>query len=480
MKQIMKNKKVLVAMVSLFVLGVVIGAKFMAPSPSPVTIYPQSFYGGSSYMIDRVGSTYYAVNGETGDLINETDFTTLFDTIVDALPVEGGRITLRAAEYVGYIVIDRSNVVLEGEGVFSDVNQNDPSDSPTYLGGTVIKPPSEKDGIYLKGADLSNVQIRNLGIWFTTTSTGHGITTDVDQNFHLRDAVIENIMVLDHDGDSYALRLSNFLFLNIRHVLAWGGSLLEIYANKPDFQQGNSIFDDLYGYIKYDLSTIQYVGAYPIFIHSNDSARNTWTNSMQIRRIQVNNPIYQPSGYYWQAMFRALRSSTISDLDLEGVNAEFVNMAGGCYNNLFDTALCWAMNASCSFNVAAGNYWNTFINMQIHGDLMDANKENVWVSPYFTGIIVAGSQANFIGLDGNSGYDVLASGQTEKNVTACFIGVNNIILLTIMEADNLRAGESLKVESMSTTTNSFIVKCIDEGTASTDIGFFWEVKQKEN
>jgi hypothetical protein len=107
---------------------------------------------------------------------------------------------------------------------------------------------------------------------------------------------------------------------------------------------------------------------------------------------------------------------------------------------------------------------------------LDSNKTDCWINPYITGIIDVDSRANFINLNGNSGINSIASGATSATVTAKFIGPNNYVLLTIIDADALAAGEALKISTLNISpTNTFVVECIDEGTASVTITFYWEV-----
>jgi len=292
----------------------------------------------------------------------------------------------------------------------------------------------------------------------------------------LKDACFENIQVLDHDKDSYALRLCNFLFVNVNHFFAHGGPLLEIYANLPNFQQGNSVFDDMFCEILYDLTVDYTAGPYPFFIHRNDSVGTTWTNLNQFRRIQINNPTGQTDTDYRTVTFWALYYSTFSDLNIEGV-ASTVNASqiGGCHSVLFDSLFVWAQASNCTWDVAAGNSHLTFANARIEGHVIDGNLNDTWISPFIAGDIQTGSEAQFINLEGNSGFDEIASGTSSETISARYLGAYSFPIITIADSDSLAAGESLKVESIDSGANTFVVKCIDELNANATISFFWQI-----
>jgi len=127
----------------------------------------------ASYIIFRDSSTYYALNGETGDTdYYSTNYTAVFEYSLDNLGV-GGIIHHKKGYYVGKIVIDRSNVIVQGEGSYGNVPLGaDPGKAPDWLNGTVIRPSGSGDhGIYISGENRTGIQIRNLGIWFSTAST---------------------------------------------------------------------------------------------------------------------------------------------------------------------------------------------------------------------------------------------------------------------------------------------------------------------
>jgi hypothetical protein len=466
-------------------IGLLIGA-FIAYGQSPTSTFTIStgiYPGAPSYTIWNEGSDYFAkdANGFIG--YSGTNFTTLSTSCISALPSNGGKITIEVGAYAGHIVIDRSNVILEGEGGPGDIPvSSDPGKSPSALLGTVITPEEGQNGVYIEGANRTGVQIRNLGIWFKTATTGHGITTDKDQQFHLRDAVFENIAVLGVDATHYGLSLCNFLFVTVHSFRTYGGCILELYGNLPYFQQGNSVFDDLYNEVTETLNVDFANGPYPVFVHPNDTISSyPWyqsgANLLTMRRIQVNTPTAQSDPDFYQTCFFALKISTIEGLDLEGVtSANKTVQMGSCQNVEFLNAYMWAQNTNCSLNIASNNIYVTWINPFINGAVLDSNETDSWINPLITGDILTDSRANFVNLVGNSGVDTLTSGQASVTVSAKFIGPNNYVLLTIIDADALAAGEDLKVSTLNVApTNTFVVQCIDEGTASVDISFYWQI-----
>lgn len=454
------------------------------------TIPSQTFYstpgiypGAPTYTVWSEGDNCFAKDDNGFLVYAGSNFTLVMENTILSLPSEGGKILLKDAAYSGQIVIDRSNVIIEGEGGPGNIpTSSDPGKSPTVLIGTVITPDSGKDGIYISGANRTGIQIRNLGIWFKTVTTGNGITTDRGQQFHLRDAVFENIAVLGLDATHYGLSLCNFLFVYVHSFRAYGGCLLEIYANLPYFQQGNSVFDDLYGEVTQTLDVDFASGPYPVFIHPNDTiASYPWfekgANLMSFRRLQVNTPTAQSDPDFCQVCLFSLTLSTIEGLDLEGVTsvAKGVQM-GSCYNVEFLNAYMWAMYGNCSVNIASNNCYITWVDAFINGNVLDSNETDIWINPWITGIVEPDSRANFRDLAGNSGVATITISGTSAIVSARFVGPNSYVILTIIDADALAAGEALKVSALNVApTNTFVVQCLNGGAASTGITFFWQI-----
>jgi hypothetical protein len=296
------------------------------------------------------------------------------------------------------------------------------------------------------------------------------------QTYTLTHAIIENIKILNCDKDSYAIQMSNFLHCNVRAIMAWGGPLLNIYANKPNFHQGNSIFDSLYGYIKYDLSPVALTtGPYPVFIHKNDSASGTLTNLCDFRRLQINNPTGCTDTDYWTFVCWDLRYSTLSDLNFEGSNLQSHTMkVGSCSHLTFINYYGWEQDPGNAYvDVASNNEYITFVNPYIE-DLLDSNHTDVYINPRIVGTINSDTRAAFIGLDGNSGTATLPSGQYVVIVSARFIGVNDYVLLTIIDSDAW--ADALKVEEINRApTNTFVVLWAGEEAASVSITFYWRI-----
>jgi hypothetical protein len=440
---------------------------------------------GSSYTIWRGGDRYYAKN-DWSELINYygANFTHVFEQVLNTMPADGGTIHLEPGYYEGWMVINRSGIIVQGGGAFTDnplVIPNGtrrlPDDSPRNLMGTVLMVGvAGRDGIHLTG-QLNGVHIRDLGIEFTQTSTGHGISDDMDQNFHLSYCSFENIMVLNHDRCHYAIQMSNFLHLDFRDIWVWGGPLLNLYGNMGGFQSGNSNFYNLYGYIKYDLAPIEFVqGSYPIFVHKNDSLSSVWVNFLHFYRIQINCPFVQSDPGFYEVTLWDCRSSMIEGLDLEGSGNGYDGnklRMGSCYNNEFINAYIWSQVNNVYVNIASNNVGNTFDNCWIcAGTVLDSCPTDEWHNPILDATIHKDSTAHFVNLLGNSGIAKLTSGSSEVNVTAKFIGADYSIILQPVS----NASESLTVEATyRAPSNSFTVKCTDGQPASKDIDFAWWV-----
>lgn len=431
----------------------------------------------SSYTIWLDDTTYRAESNISGGTdFSGANFPTVFQQAVDALPTEGGTIHLRGNVFEGYVEIDRDGVILEGEGSWSDVPAGIPDNSPTVLHGSVIKvTTADRDGIKIVG-QLHGIQIRNLGIWFTQPTTGHGITTDTTETYTLTHFVIENIKVLNCDKSHYAIQLVNFLHGNVRAIMAWGGPLLNIYANKDTFNPGNTIFDNLYLYLKYDLVIDFLTGPYPIFIHKNDGLASLWPNLINMRRIQVNHPIAQTDPDFNVMVCWDLRWSTISELDLEGVNADALLM-GDCYEVTFHTPFVWTQNPLNSLvAVAADNEHILFQNGYLE-DVNDFGPSDLYENCQIEETIHQDTVAGFTNLIGNSGVATILINTPSITPTATFIGPNDYVALTIINADALAAGEVLKVDTINRApVNTFVVNCVDEGNASVAITFYWEIR----
>jgi len=186
-------------------------------------VYPQG-----SFTIWREGSYYYAKNAYGFIQVTSNNFTYLWNTCLDAFPAYGGTILLKAGYYLGYIIIDRDGVIVKGEGCYGTQVDLQSEPPPTALYGTVIKPPEGKNAIEItdwgEGKWKYGIQIKDLGIWFDGLSTtGHGITTGTPYNkTTVTNLVVENIKVLGHDKNHYALQLCNFLYSTFKNILAWG------------------------------------------------------------------------------------------------------------------------------------------------------------------------------------------------------------------------------------------------------------------
>jgi hypothetical protein len=472
--------------ISYLLLGLLV-CSFIGYASTPTTTHYLTggpYVLGSAYTFWREGTTYYAKNGFGWVSYSGINFSSVIEACIDNMPTYGGVIHLMAAYYEGWVVIDRDGVILEGDGTYNNVPSGIPDNPPTTLYGSVIKVTTAgKDAITIAGQKYG-IQIRNLGIWFTESSTGCGITTNTTQTYTVTGAIIQNIKILNCDKDSYAIRLSNFLHCKVENVLAWGGPLLELYSNKENFQQGNSEFDNLFGYIKYDLAPIVFAtGPYPIFIHNNDSILPsiTWTNLLNMRRIQINNPTAQSDTDYYSMTCWNLQYATMTNFDFEGSNLQnHTVQLGSCNQVLFDTLYTWEQSPNHAYlSVAANNQHLTFLNSYIEG-LIDANSTNKYVGCNIIGPINSDTRADLQGLENNTGVGTILSSGSTVTISARFIGPQDYILLTYIDTYELLAGNGLKVDTINRApTNTFTVMLSTGATVSADVDFFWKVVHKD-
>jgi hypothetical protein len=440
-----------------------------------------------SYIVWEEGSVYKAKNAWTGETeFQDSNFTSLFLNVSDALPSQGGIIHLRPGTYGGWIVIDRDGLTLEGEGASPAGISGIPDNSPTSLIGTVLRVDTpNKDGVHISGQRYG-IQILNLGIWFTQPSTGNGISDDMDQSYHCTGCTFTGITILNNDKSHYAIQMSNFLHLDVRDIMAWGGPLLNLYCNKDGFQAGNSNFYNIYGHVKYDLEPINFTnGPYPIFIHKNDSLSDLWMNFLHFYRVQVNSPFGQSDSDYYTMIIWDCRDSTFDGLDFEGTGTGFEGQRlamGSCQSLTFMNALMWSMNNNLYVNIADNNQQNVFIGCTLtKGLVLDSCATDTWVGCKIDGTIHQDSKAVFDNLPGNSGEATLQAGQSAVNVTAKFIGQDYMVFLQPISNQSLQAGEALKIGAVyNTPTSRFTVTCIDGNPASKDISFSWMVVWKSS
>ena len=469
------NKKLVTALIVLSILlSATITCYVVAQTPTSTIYFSSGIYPSQpTYTVWREENNYFAKNRFGQLRYSGTNFTTLFSSVIGDMPSYGGIIHLKTGLYVGSITINRDGIILQGEGSYNDVPSGIPDNSPTELYGSVLRITETNDTAITITGQRYGVQIRDLGIWFNVSATGDGISA-TNTNYSLTHSTIENIKVLNCDADSYAINLHNFLHCSVNRIMCWGGSMLNLFANTDSFHAGNSIFDSMYCYVKYDLDVTLSEGVYPIFIHKNDSLTDNYINLLNMRRIQVNNPTTQTDSDYYTFCAFNLRYSTISNLDLEGVNNNTVRL-GSCYHVTFDTAYLWTSDPGDSYvNVASSNTYVTWVNSELE-DVLDSHQTNRYVNCKVNEDIIAGTIAFFDGLEGNSGNATFTSGQTSITVTATYLNAKSMILLTIIDSDALTSGEALKVSSINTGTNQFVVQCIDELSISATTTFFWVV-----
>ena len=92
-------------------------------SSQTITIEPASFTETASYIIFKVGDTYYAKNGTTGEIeFSGTDASQVIQSAINALPSEhGGTVFLKAGKYIitHTIYLNKTHVQLRGEGTYA-------------------------------------------------------------------------------------------------------------------------------------------------------------------------------------------------------------------------------------------------------------------------------------------------------------------------------------------------------------------------
>lgn len=478
----------------------VIGLALILPLSLTVNAYTGTspvFMGGSqvkpyAYCIWREGSIYYATNGLTGQVdYSGSNFTEVGEDCIDALPATGGVIRLQAQTYEGSLVVDRDGIIIEGSGIWGFQEEVIPSEAiPIALYGTVIKPLAGKNGIEISNwesgegvgdfATKLGIQIRDLGIWFDGVSpTGHGITTGTPYNVTtVAGVVIENIKILGNDEDHYGLQLCNFLYSSFKNIDVWGGAMLEIYSNHEELKQGNSYFEQLFNRVAVDFNNTEHGGAFPIFIHKNASigVGNCWSNLMIFDRIQVNNPVHQTgdnTSIFYDVYIGDLRHTTFTGLNLEGVNDGKVRV-GTSKQVTFNNAYLWTLLGNASINVASNNEHITWEDCVLE-DILDGNRTDVYRHCQIYGVIDPNTLAQFEELEGQSGWTQLTSGASSLLVNATWIGTKSLVFITMVDANFTDPDEMLKIESVDSANNRFTVKCIDEGSASQDLDFFWIV-----
>jgi len=480
-----QKKKVLTFLtIALLMIAAFYGGYTIASPSNTFTISSGVYPGAASYTIWRDGDYYYAKNAYGAIDFSGTNFSAISESVLNALPSSGGKILLKAGYYEGQIVIARNNVIIEGEGSCADKPMQFGNSSTDALYGTVLKPLEGKDGILISGENRSGIQIRNLGIWFTTASTGDGITTDHGNYFNVEDLDIEDIDVLHHDSTHFAINLENFLETSVRNINSYGGGLLRLYANWDNFHAGDAIFENMYARILYNLpSNPDNARGYPIIIARNGTRGNCWVNDVVFDTILVNNPTSQSDPDFYGVVLWFARNMVFNHLHFEGAAGgyayQWVNI-GACYHIIFNAPYFWSYGYGY-INSQSTNYnilWNdAVLEGQSTATLLDSCNTSIWINPAInTMVIDPATTASFVGLEGNSGVATIASGNTGVTVNARFIGACNYVLLTIIDPDTLPAGAALKVSAIYVApSNSFVVERIDEQTTTVSITFYWQI-----
>jgi len=122
-----------------------------------IVIEPKSFTEHYSYIIfgedtdgDGVRDIIYAKNGETGEIeFVGNDFATVMQQAIDALPDSGGKILIKAGQYMvtKTIRIAKSFIVIEGEGTWDQLTMTERNVTSWTYTGTILR--SKEDGLVL-------------------------------------------------------------------------------------------------------------------------------------------------------------------------------------------------------------------------------------------------------------------------------------------------------------------------------------------
>lgn len=462
--------------------GAIVGALGSHTVIMDVTGYISILGGPPSYVFFVRNSTYYAQDGLTGQTLSDGNFTALFLACESSLPTEGGLMFLKSGDYYGHVVLDRDGITFEGETTFNSVPSGIPDNPPSQLYGSTIHPEAGYDGIHISG-QVYGIVIENLGIEFDSNNTGNGISTDMNINqYTITACIVQNVKILNCDSSHYALQFENFLDAQVSQVMAWGGPLLNLYdnyyENHAGFASGNSVFSQLYDYIKYAITPINLTsGPYPVFLHGNATLdpNTQWVALMSLTRIQVNDPTWQTDPNFSECVIQNCRYTTFNNLDLEGVNANKVEM-GSDLSVTFNNAYLWSHNPAIAYlNVAPSDQAIDFVNCFL-GNVLDESYTDTYQGCTFTGSIDPRSLANFIDLSGNSGVGTLYANETSVTVNTTFIGSNYAVIITQQYGSAMESNETLVVQGIQTApVNTFTVAREDNSTGNADITFAWKV-----
>ncbi len=129
---------------------------------------------------------------------------------------------------------------------------NVPLGSPPLSGSLLCPSSNGSDAIVITGTS-TQVNIRDIGILFQTpfVGTGDGIHYVPGQDVQgLSGSRWDNVYVYGHDGNHYAVNLTNPLLNTFSEIYSYGGGVLKLYGNASTTNYyGNCVFIHVYGQV---------------------------------------------------------------------------------------------------------------------------------------------------------------------------------------------------------------------------------------
>jgi hypothetical protein len=177
----------------------------------PSTANTKDFHSDNegSYTVSSDGRITYAVNGSTNMVeFSSADSATVINTAIEALPIYGGKIHIKAGNYLLSTMIDLNrSCAFEGEGS----GQSHPAQGITQLtfGNTT--------GIRIasSGVRISHLQLRGCGEMFTGC---YGVHLDASRNALNQNINIEDVMVADTYYSIYGTGVYDIWDLYLRDI----------------------------------------------------------------------------------------------------------------------------------------------------------------------------------------------------------------------------------------------------------------------
>lgn len=208
--------------------------------------------------------------------VDVTDYGALGDGVADDGPAiqaaldespRGGTVYLPVGRYA---ISETLRVAgarrLVGDGAYplwgriaDDWNSiNAPTQEPLVEGSVIVVRAADVDGIHLLATGETQ-HLEGLAVTFDGEhrfrATGHGIVAEpaaLAEGYDngLAGSVWTNVVVAGHDGDHYALKITNGIYNDIRSFHSFGGGVLHLLNDSVvDGHYGNSVFSSLYGQV---------------------------------------------------------------------------------------------------------------------------------------------------------------------------------------------------------------------------------------